>query len=91
MLLSSLAEVQIKFAPLIIMNNCILHKWELEMALFNPWTIKHNESKTTPISNHEGSFLTKSAQSQCPLTECLWSLQVTCMLVFPLSLSVHAV
>lgn len=60
-LLSSLAEFQIKFAPLIIMNNFILNKWELEMALFNPWTIIHNESETTPISNHKGSFLTKSA------------------------------
>lgn len=45
-----------------IMNNCILHKWELEMAFIDPWGAIHNESRNTPVSirYHKGLFLTKS-------------------------------
>lgn len=74
-----------------IMNNCISHEWELETALIDPRGLIHNESGSTPISNHKGSFLTKSAQSLCPLTESLHGLQITCMLFYPLSPCVHAV
>lgn len=43
-----------------IINNCILHKWELEMALLDPVAVICSKSRNALVSNHEES-LTKSA------------------------------